>query len=140
MKKIIVLCLLMTLDLTTAMASGPAERKITVGQAKALVMAALTTEESRLPKVEAENFDDPNDPSPKFLVFTVVWQGLPKWSVVAGMYAVDPHTGDVFAANKECTEVRNKSLERLQTQVRAKLHLSESEYQRLKTKGPLCAE
>jgi hypothetical protein len=140
MRFFIFLCLLMTLDLTTAMASGPAERKITVEQARALVMASLTAEERRLPKVEAENFADPNDPGAKFLLFTVVWQGLPRGSAVAGMYAVDPHTGDVFVANRECDEVKNKKLERLQAQVRARLHLSQSEYQRLKTKGPLCAE
>lgn len=54
--------------------------------------------------------------------------------------AVDPHTGDVFRATSECDEVKNKRLERLQAQVRAKLHLSQSQYQRLKTKGPLCEE
>jgi hypothetical protein len=130
----------MTLALTTAMASGTAERKITVEQARALVMASLTAEQRRLPKVEAEHFDNPDNPSPKFLIFTVVWEGLPKGSVVAGMYAVDPYTGDVFFANSECDKVKNKRLERLQAQVRAKLHLSQSEYQRLKTKGPLCEE
>jgi hypothetical protein len=140
MGKLIVLYLLMTLDLPTAMASGTAERKITVEQARALVMASLTAEQRRLPKVQAEHLDDPDNPSPKFLIFTVVWEGLPKGSVVAGMYAVDPYTGDVFFANSECDEVKNKRLERLQAQVRAKLHLLHSEYQRLKTKGPLCAE
>lgn len=140
MRTFIVLCLLMTLDLTTAMASGTADRKITVEQARALVMASLSAEQRRLPKVEAVHFDDPDNPSPKFLIFTVVWKGLPKGSVVAGMYAVDPYTGDVFDANKECDEVKNKRLERLQAQVRAKLHLSQSEYQRLKTKGPQCEE
>lgn len=137
---VIVLFLLVSLYSTTAMAGGPAERKITVEQARALVMASLTTQERRLPKVEAEHFDDPDNPSPRFLIFTVVWEGLPKGSVVAGMYAVDPYTGDVFVANKECDEVKNKRLERLQAQVRAKLHLSRSEYQRLKTRGPLCEE
>ncbi len=140
MRRVIVLVLLVSLYSTTVMAGGPAERKITVAQAKALVLASLTAKERRLPKVEAEHFDDPDNPSPKFLIFTVVWEGLPKGSVVAGMYAVDPYTGDVFEANKECSEVKNKRLERLQTQVRAKLHLSQSEYQRLKTKGPLCEE
>jgi hypothetical protein len=140
MRKVIMLYLLMTLDLTTAMASGTAQRKITVEQARALVMASLTAEQRRLPKVEAEHFDNPDNPSPKFLIFTVVWEGLHKGSVVAGMYAVDPYTGDVFFANSECDEVKNKRLERLQAQVRAKLHLSQSEYKRLKTKGPLCEE
>lgn len=139
MRRGIVLFLLVSVYSTTA-AGGPAERKITVDQARALVMASLTAKESRLPKVEAEHFDDPNNPSPKFLIFTVAWEGSPKGSVVAGMYAVDPYTGDVFDANKECSEVKNKRLERLQAQVRAKLQLSQAEYRRLKTRGPLCGE
>ena len=140
MRGLTVLFLLVSLYSTTVMAGRPAERIITVEQARALVMASLTAKESRLPKVEAAHFDDPDNPSPKFLIFTVVWEGLPKGSVVAGMYAVDPYTGDVFEANKGCSEVKNQRLERLQTQVRAKLHLSQSEYLRLKTKGPLCEE
>jgi hypothetical protein len=140
MRKIIVLCLLMTLDLTTAIASGTAVRKMTVEQARALVMASLTAQQRRLPKVEADHFDDPDNPSPKFWTFTVVWEGTPNGSVVVGNYAVDPYTGDVFSATRECDEVKNKRLKRLQAQVRARLHLSQSKYQRLKTKGPLCEE
>lgn len=130
----------MILGLATAMASGAAERKITVEQARSLVMASLTAQQRRLPKVEAEHFDDPDNPSPKFWIFTVTWEGLPQGSVVVGIYAVDPYTGDVFIATSECDEVKNKRLEHLQAQVRTKLRLSQSEYQRLKTKGPLCQE
>jgi len=54
-------------------------------------------------------------------------------SVVVGNYAVDPYTRDVFSATIGCYEEKNKRLEALQAQVRAKLHLSQSEYQRLKT-------
>ena len=93
MRKFIVLCLLMTLGLPTAMASGTAERKITVEQARSLVMASLTAQQRRLPKVEAEHFDNPDNPSPKFWIFTVTWEGLPQGSVVVGIYAVDPYTG-----------------------------------------------
>jgi len=70
----------------------------------------------------------------------VTWEGTPKGSVVVGNYAVDPYTGDVFSATIGCYEEKNKRLEALQAQIRAKLHLSQSEYQRLKTKGPLCEE
>src|SRR5437762_3786926 len=64
--RIIVLFLLVSLYTTTAMAGGPAERKITIEQARALVMASLTAKQSRMPKVEAEHFDDPDNPSPRF--------------------------------------------------------------------------
>lgn len=135
-----ILVVLAFLCATTAWAANPPKRKITNDQAHALAMASLNAQQRRLPKVEVEHFDDPGNPNPKFLIFTVVWEGLPKGSVVAGMYAVDPYTGDVFDANKECHEIKNARLERLQAQVRAKLHLSQSEYQRLKTRGPQCEE
>lgn len=138
MQKTVLLFLLVSFFSTTAFAGKPAKSKVMVEQARALVMASLTPQQRQLPKVEAEHFDDPHPT--RFLTFTVVWKGLPKGSVVAGAYAVDPYTGDVFESNKECAEVKNKSLEALQAQVRAKLHLSQAEYQRLKTKGPLCEE
>jgi hypothetical protein len=46
----------------------------------------------------------------------------------------------VFSATVGCEEEKNKNLRVLQTRIRASLHLSQSEYQRLKTKGPLCEE
>jgi hypothetical protein len=138
MKKVIVLFLLASLCATTARAGEPPEHKITTGQARALVMASLTAEQRRLPKLEAEQYDAPD--SSKFVFFTVTWEGTPQGSVVVGNYAVDPYTGDVFSATIGCHEEKNKRLQALQAQLRANLHLSQSEYQRLKTKGPLCEE
>jgi hypothetical protein len=138
MKRLIVLFLLVSLYATTAMAGERAEHKITTDQARALVMASLTAQQRRLPKVEAEPYDAPD--TSKFLFFTVTWEGTPKGSVVVGNYAVDPYTGDVFSATIGCYQEKNKRLEALQAQVRAKLHLPQSEYRRLKTKGPLCEE
>ena len=68
----------------------------------------------------------------------MTWAGTPNGSVVVGNYAVDPNTGDVFSATRSCKEEQNRNLRALQTRIRASLHLSQSEYQRLKTKGPLC--
>lgn len=136
MKKAIALSvLLFVYDTTAAAVEHPAQR-ITNEQARALVMASLSEEQRRLPKAEAEQFDTPT--ASKFLFFTVSWEGTPKGSVVVGNYAVDPYTGDVFSAVIECKEEKNKRLLALQRQIRATLHLSQSEYQRLKTKGPLC--
>lgn len=139
MRRVIALFLLISFYATAALANGTAERKITVEQARSLVMASLTAEESRLPKLEAIPDDTPGSSS-KFMFFTVTWEGTPNGSVVVGNYAVDPYTGDVFSATRECYEEKNKRLAALQTQVRAKLHISQPEYQRLKTKGPLCEE
>jgi hypothetical protein len=138
MKSVAMILLLVSRFATTAKAAEPPEHKITIHQATALVMASLTAEQRRLPKVEAEPYDAPD--SSKFLFFTVTWEGLPHGSVVVGNYAVDPYTADVFSATIGCYEEKNKRLEALQAQVRAKLHLSRSEHQRLKTKGPLCEE
>jgi hypothetical protein len=135
----IFIVLLTSFYATAGWAAGSPKHKITNNQAKALVMATLTTQQRRLPKLEAVPDDTPGSSS-QFMFFTVTWEGTPNGSVVVGNYAVDPYTGDVFSATRECYEEKNKRLAALQTQIRAKLHLSHSQYQKLKTKGPLCAE
>ncbi len=118
---------------TTRAVERPQE---TEAQAKALVVSSLTANQRRLPNLEVES--DPAPTSSKFLFFIVTWEGMPKGSVVVGNYAVDPHTGDVFSASAACDEEDNKRLRALQARVRATLHLSESDYKKLRTKGPLC--
>lgn len=133
------LALLASLFVTIAWAADAPKPTITNDQAKALVMASLTAQQRQLPKVEAESIDA-KDSSSKFLFFTVTWEGTPNGSVVVGNYAVDPYTGDVFSATRECYEEKNKRLKTLQARIRGKLHLSQTDYRRLKTKGPLCEE
>jgi hypothetical protein len=137
MKRLTVL-LLISFWAATAGAVDPPEHRVTVDQATALVMASLTAQQRRLPSVEAEPFDNPG--SPKFLFFTVTWEGTPNGSVVVGNYAVDPYTGDVFSSTMSCYEEKNKRLEALQARIRAMLHLSQSDYHRMKTNGPLCEQ
>jgi hypothetical protein len=127
----------MSLSIIEIHAAQNLDKKITSAQAKALVLVSLTPNQKRLPGVGAEPYDYPNS---KFVFFTVFWEGSPKDSVVVGNYAVDPYTGDVFSATIGCKEERNKNLLALQKRIRATLHLSQSDYQRLKTKGPLCDE
>jgi len=134
--KTLFVVLLASLCAADASALDPPDRKLTVDEAHALVLASLTPEQKRLPSLGAESFDDPN--TSKFLFFTVYWAGTPNGSVVVGNYAVDPNTGDVFSATMSCKEEQNRNLRALQTRIRASLHLPQSEYQRLKTKGPLC--
>ena len=130
--------LILTVLVSTAFATEPSSARIDARQAKALVMASLTSKQRRLPSLGIEPYKDPN--SSKFLFFTVTWAGTPKGSVVVGNYAVDPYTGDVFSATGACQEETNKHLEALQRKVRAILHVTQAEYQKLKTKGPLCNE
>lgn len=129
--------LIIALSASSTCAAGASPNKIDADQAKALVMASLTPKEKRLPSLGADPYNDPNS---KFLFFTVTWAGTPNGSVVVGNYAVDPYTGDVFSATMACQEEKNKHLEALQRQVRATLHLTQTEYQKLKTKGPLCEQ
>jgi hypothetical protein len=138
MKKAFALIILVSLSIIGIRATEAPSKRVTPAQARELVLASLTPEQKRLPKVGAEQYDDPN--STKFLFFTVFWEGTPKGSVVVGNYAVDPYTGDVFSATIGCEEEKNKNLQTLQTRIRTTLHLSRAEYQRLKTKGPLCDE
>jgi hypothetical protein len=138
MKKVFVV-LFASLCVANASAVDRRDRVITTDQARALVLASLTSKQRQLPSLGIEP-PYSSQGSSKFLFFTVTWAGTPNGSVVVGNYAVDPHTGDVFSATIGCSEEKNKSLEALQRHVRAALHLTPAEYQRLKTKGPLCEE
>jgi len=121
-------------------------RKITLVQAKALVMATLTPEGRRLPGLQFDTGDDdPNKIStyedsrnPRFLTFMLVWANDIGGSVIAGHYSVDSYTGDVFDSSAECAEYYSRKLDALQKKIRRSLHLTESEYRKLKTNGPEC--
>jgi hypothetical protein len=138
MKRALFLSMLACLGATTASPARHDGGRVTTAGAKALVMAALTTEQRRLPRLEAEAVDAPN--ASRFLFFTVIWEGRPRGSVVVGNYAVDSYTADVFSATASCYEESNGRLRALQQKLRADLHLSRLQYRRLKTKGPLCED
>ncbi|MGD0155932.1 MAG: hypothetical protein ABSB50_07530 [Terracidiphilus sp.] len=126
------------LFVSDASAADKAEHKVTPNQAEALVLASLTPKERRLPSVGVELDNGPN--SSRFLFATVTWAGTPNGSVVVDSYAVDSYTGDVFSAVMSCYEETNRNLRALQKQVRTALNLTKAEYEKLKTKGPLCEE
>lgn len=123
--------------LNSANASDYPKPMVTPAQAKALVLASVTADQKRLPRLGTEQYNDPNS---RFMFFTVTWAGAPNGSVVVGNYAVDPYTGDVWSAVASCDEESNQELRTLQSRIHASLGLSHSEYIRLKTKGPLCEE
>lgn len=56
---------------------------------------------------------------------------------VIGNYAVDSSTGDVWSAT-ECEEESTPELRKLQANVRLRIGLSDSEYHKIKRKGPVC--
>lgn len=128
--------MLLSLSLLLGQTCFAARRTITRSQAKGLVLAALSTSQKRLPGLSADEYQYPS--SPGFWFFTVTWAANSGQSVVVGNYAVDPNTGDVWSATISCDELRNRALEALQDRVRKSIGLSKAEYERLKTKGPLC--
>src|SRR6185437_3266595 len=71
-----------------AKGADPSNRTLSTDQAKALVLAALSSAQRRLPKLEVR--PDEGQSSPRFMFFTVSWEGLPDGSVIVGNYAVDP--------------------------------------------------
>jgi hypothetical protein len=95
--------------------------KITLAQARELVMASLTPLERNAPGVGIELPDKgPNDmvsyqvsDKPRFLLFHVTWNAT-EGSDLIGWYAVDIYTGDVFNAVSGCDEHHNKKLTNLQ--------------------------
>ena len=125
---------------SAAQHSHPTNRDLTPAQAESLVIAALSKQQRRLPGIQTEQFR--NSHSPRFLFFSVMWAPPANWSgsVVVGNYAVDPETGDVFSATASCAEESNRKLRSLQRRLRLEQGLSDKDYRRLKTSGPLCLE
>ena len=109
---------------------------VSASDAKALVSAALPPSIKRLPGVGIE----PGQVRGRFDYFTVTWAQPGPGSVVAGNYAVDLRTGDVFSSVIECDELKTSALRQLQHKVRAQLGLSRRQYRELKSTGPLCEQ
>jgi hypothetical protein len=111
---------------------------VSKAQAQELVLVSLSAGQKGLPGLSAEQYKDLH--SSRFLFFTVTWAAKEGQSVVVGNFAVDPYTGDVWNAAASCDEMQDRALQRLQRRVRKSLDLSEAEYKRLKTRGPLCEQ
>jgi hypothetical protein len=122
-------------------------RKITLAQAKALVMATLEPGQLRLSGVSISSPPDgyppdamssyQDDDNPRFLNFHVGWAAT-EGSDLVGWYSVDIYTGDVFDSVSGCDEYHNKKLAALQIKIRNFLHLTQAAYLKLKTAGPMC--
>ena len=111
-------------------------RTVTRDEGEALVRAALPAKLKRLPKFGMEISQDSN--FPRFYSAFVYWEGEPNGSVMVGTYDVDLETGDVWNAVTSCDEMNTAALRRLQKKIREEIGLSDPEYKRVKSKGPLC--
>jgi hypothetical protein len=110
-------------------------RVVSVDEAKNLVLEALPPKTRHLPKFGLDQYKDKY--FPQFYFFSATWAGAPNGSSVIGNYAVDSSTGDVWSAT-ECEEESTPELRKLQAKVRLRLGLSDSEYHKIKRKGPVC--
>jgi hypothetical protein len=111
-------------------------RTDTKDEAEALVRAALPAKWKRLPKFGMEISQDRDHP--RFYFAYVYWAGQPQGSMTVGNYAVDTDTGDVWDAVTSCDEMHTQALRGLQKMIRKEISLSDPEYKRVKSKGPLC--
>jgi len=111
-------------------------RTLSLEEAKKLVLEALPRKARSLPKLSLEGGLD--SAYPGFYIFSAMWAGPPDGSVVIGSYAVDSSTGDVFDPASECTEISTPALRKLQEKLRSRIGLSDSAYQKIKGRGPMC--
>ena len=126
-----------------AHAANAAQHKITLKQARALVWATLSPEVLRLPGIEIldankdpENIASYEGTDPRYLNFSVMSNA----SDGVSYYTVDSYTGDVFDPTGDCAEHIDKRLMAFQKKVRRSLHLTDTQYRKIKTKGPNCTE
>lgn len=117
--------------------SADRPRMVSVDEAKSLVIAATPPKTRKLPKFEVD-LENEGVPVGEYYTLDAVWAGLPDGSMMIGSYAVDPLTGDVFDTAIECDELSTPELRKLQARIRSQIGLSDSEYHKIKKKGPLC--
>jgi len=112
-------------------------QEVSMKEARALVLASLDSGTRRLPGLHIDGEGVRDSAYPAFYTFAVMWDGTPGGSVMVGFFDVDPRTADVFEGTG-CGERKSRSLEKLQRQIRRRIGVTESDYRRLKRKGPYC--
>jgi len=127
-------CVFVLVLCVSAVAQQPRTR-VSVEEAKKLVLAALPSSAKQLPKFSLEGGQVPD--SAGFYVFMAYWAGAPKGSTVIGHYAVDASTADVWNNVMACEELSTPALRELQVRVRSRIGLFDAEYRKRKRRCPL---
>jgi hypothetical protein len=131
---VIILVLVLAKQLT-AQQRQRVDSLITEEEAIALVQrAARGAGSTKLPGFGIEQSRPPA--APDYLFFDATWDN-PDGSVVAGHYAVDRRTGDVWDS-VVCQEFTSAPLRRYQTILRRRHRISTEEYRKLRRLGPMC--
>jgi hypothetical protein len=131
MKKLLITILLLFVSAGNVI-YGAGRNKITDAQARALVMASLYPGKYKNLSIESDSKVN----ATRFVIYSVIFP------IGEGfyLYSVDFYTGDVFSPSMECHEFKNNKLRTLQRKIRRSLHLTDAQYRKIKTLGPLCAE
>jgi hypothetical protein len=135
-KKLCVFVIMFATLVANILHSSSPPRVVSLDEAKNLVSATLPQRTRHLPKFAITGRDDPR--FPQFYVLSATFEGPPKGSSVIGHYYVDKSTADVWDAVMECTELSTPALRKLQAKVRLRIGLSDSEYHKIRKKGPMC--
>lgn len=113
---------------------GPS-RDVSAKEAEELVRNAMSTHPVPPSLIGLDPLKNPNFPD--FYFFEAQWDN-PNGSPIAGHFAVDPKTGDVWDA-AVCREYVSTDLRKLQRTIRKKISLSETQYHKLRRPGPMCS-
>lgn len=116
----------------TLLSGQQAPRRMTLRDATKLVSEIV-----RVHNAEATVNRTHDSYDPDFFYFEVIVPNRVA-SPVVGHFAVNPWTGDVWNPGL-CELVTSPSLAKLQSKIRAKLQLSEVNYQKLRQRKPLCS-
>ena len=55
-----------------------------------------------------------------------------------GFYVIDPQTGDMWDGVSECGEITSPEIRHLQHAMRLRLGITQTQYLRIKRRGPMC--
>jgi len=115
-----------------------ASRIITADEAKGLVLIALAPHSDGVSLVLYKVAPLSVASSDAFYGFQALRQNAPAGaSANVGFFAVDRRTGDVWNA-VICEEHRSPELRRQQQAVRKRIGLSDAQYKKLRSPGPMC--
>ena len=127
------LLILLTFWSTAAYASDA--RELREDEARALAQVAVPSMTARLPGL---HFDASKDPYyPDFYFFEALWNSTGDISPIAGHYAVDSRTGDVWNIIT-CGELKSPTLSWRQAALRKKMGLAPKQYIKIRRLRPMC--
>ena len=109
-------------------------RNVSLEEANELVYAYLKSVGCAVQTCGLEPYHDPY--FPQFISFQAI-RDNPGGSGNMGFYAVDPQTGDV-SDGVICATYTSPSLVRLQEAIRARIGLTDAQYRKVQTPGPMC--